>query len=250
MSISPDIRVCPSGPEWLAQACGLFRDLSAQAIQSHGRCVIALSGGSTPKALYEALTSADWKFQCQWKQMVFLFGDERAVSPDHPDSNYGLAQAALFRPLGIESSQVHRMTGESADLEQAAEEYERTIRNITNCPPPAIPVLDLVLLGLGEDGHIASLFPGTPALAERNQLVAVGRSPKGISARLTLSLGVINRATVVLFLVTGAGKAHTVRAVLQPQTPAERALPAARVRPDCTRLIWLLDDAAAAALTR
>lgn len=250
MPISPDIRVCPSGPDWLAQACGLFRDLSAQAIQARGRCVIALSGGSTPKALYGALTSADWKFQCQWGHMIFLFGDERGVPPDHPESNYGLAQAALFSPLGIEPSQVHRMKGEAADLQRTAREYEHTIRNITTCPAPAIPVIDLVLLGLGEDGHTASLFPGTPALSEQNQLVAVGQSPKGISARLTLSLGVINRATVVLFLVTGAGKAQTVRAVLQPHTPAERALPAARVKPDSTRLIWLLDDAAAAALTR
>ena len=250
MSISPDIRVCPSGPEWLAQACGLFRDLSAQAIQSHGRCVIALSGGSTPKALYEALTSADWKFQCQWKQMVFLFGDERGVPPDHPDSNYGLAQTALFHPLGIKSSQVHRMKGESADLGQAAREYERTIRLLTNCPAPAIPALDLVLLGLGEDGHTASLFPGTAALSEQNQLVTVGQSPKGIAGRITLSLGVINRATVVLFLVTGAGKAQTVRAVLQPHTQAEHALPAAQVKPEGGRLVWLLDNAAATALMR
>lgn len=250
MPISPDIRVCPSGPDWLAHACGLFRDISAQAIQSHGRCVIALSGGSTPKALYGALTSADWKDQCQWDHMIFLFGDERGVPPDHPDSSYGLAQSALFRPLGIESSQVHRMKGESADLGRAAREYEDTIRDIAKCPAPAIPRLDLVLLGLGEDGHTASLFPGTPALSAHNQLVTVGQSPKGIAARLTLSLGVINRATVVLFLVTGAGKAQAVRAVLQPQTPAERALPAARVKPDGHRLIWLLDDAAAAALTR
>lgn len=250
MPTLPDIRVCPSGPDWLAQACGLFRDISAQAIQARGRCVIALSGGSTPKALYGALTSADWKSQCQWEHMIFLFGDERGVPPDHPDSNYGLAQGALFRPLGIESSQVHRIKGESADLGQAAREYEDMIRHITNCPPPAIPILDLVLLGLGEDGHTASLFPGTSALSEQNQLVAVGQSPKGISSRLTLSLGVINRATVVLFLVTGAGKAQTVRAVLQPHTPAERALPAAQVKPDSNRLIWLLDDAAAAALTR
>jgi len=246
----PDIRVCPSGPDWLAQACGLFRDISTQAILARGRCVIALSGGSTPKALYQVLTSADWKPQCQWEHMIFLFGDERGVPPDHPDSNYGLAQTALFHPLGIKSSQVHRMKGESADLGQAAREYERTIRLLTNCPAPAIPALDLVLLGLGEDGHTASLFPGTAALSEQNQLVTVGQSPKGIAGRITLSLGVINRATVVLFLVTGAGKAQAVRAVLQPQTQAERSLPAARVQPAGNRLIWLLDDPAAAALTR
>ena len=178
--------------------------------------------------------------------MIFLFGDERAVPPDHADSNYGLAEAVLFRPLEIGLSQVHRMKGESPDLGQAAEDYERTIRDLTRCPAPEIPRLDLVLLGLGEDGHTASLFPGTAALLESNRLVTVGQSPKGIPSRLTLTLGVINRATVVLFLVPGAGKAPMVRAVLQPQTQTERNLPAAQVKPDNGRLVWLLDEAAAA----
>ena len=182
--------------------------------------------------------------------MIFLFGDERGVPPDHPDSNYGLALEALFRPLGIGPSQVYRMKGESADLSLAAADYERTVRALTQSLSPAIPRLDLVLLGLGEDGHTASLFPETPALSERNHLVAVGLSPKGIPSRLTLTLGVINRATVVLFLVTGADKAQTVRAVLQPGSQAERALPAAQVKPEDGRLIWLLDDDAAAALRR
>lgn len=250
MATSPEILVCQPGQGWLDKACGLFRDITDQAIQSQGSCVIALSGGSTPRALYGALTSIEWKTQCQWDRMIFLFGDERGVPPDHPDSNYGLALEALFRPLGIGPSQVHRMKGESADLSLAAADYERTVRALTHRPSPAIPRLDLVLLGLGEDGHTASLFPGTPALSERNHLVAVGLSPKGIPSRLTLTLGVINRATVVLFLVTGAGKAQTVRAVLQSQTQAERALPAAQVKPDSGRLVWLLDDAAAAALMR
>lgn len=250
MTTSPDIRVYQHGQEWLYQTCALFRDSTTQAIQSRGHCVIALSGGSTPKALYGVLTSVDWKTQCQWDRMVFVFGDERGIPPDHPDSNFGLAQKALFRPLGIGPSQVHRMKGESADLGQAAEDYERTIRIVTHCPEPAIPCLDLVLLGLGDDGHTASLFPGTPALLERNHLVTVGQSPKGIAARLTLTLGVINRATMVLFLVTGSGKAQTVRAVLQPQTREEQMLPAAQVKPDGGSLIWLLDDNAAAALMR
>ncbi len=250
MSTSPEILVGQPGQAWLDKACGLFRDITDQAIQSQGSCVIALSGGSTPRALYGALTSTEWKVQCQWDRMIFLFGDERGIPPNHPDSNYGLALEALFRPLGIGSSQIHRMKGEAVDLAQAAEDYEQRIRALTRCPSPAIPRLDLVLLGLGEDGHTASLFPETPALSEQNHLVAVGLSPKGIPSRLTLTLGVINRAIVVLFLVAGAGKAQTVRAVLQSQTQAERALPAAQVKPEDGRLIWLLDDDAAAALTR
>jgi len=246
MPTSSDILVCQLGHDWLNKACGLFRDITGQAIRSQGSCVIALSGGSTPRALYAALTSGEWKTQCQWDRMTFLFGDERGVPPDHPDSNYGLAQEALFRPLGIGPSQVHRMKGESTDLSLAAADYERTVRIVTHSPTQAIPRLDLVLLGLGEDGHTASLFPGTPALSERDHLVTVGLSPKGIPSRLTLTLGVINRATVVLFLVTGAGKAQTVRAILQPETQAERALPAAQVRPDSGRLVWVLDNASAA----
>ncbi|MCC6141177.1 MAG: 6-phosphogluconolactonase [Nitrospira sp.] len=248
MPASPEILVCQPGQSWLDHACRLFRDVTDQAIRSRGSCIIALSGGSTPKALYGALTSVEWRSQCQWDRMIFLFGDERGVPPDHPDSNYGLAQEALFSPLGIGVSQVHRMKGESADLSLAAAEYERTVRTLTHSPAPAVPRLDLILLGMGEDGHTASLFPGTPALSEQERLVAVGVSPKGIPSRLTLTLGVINRATVVLFLVTGAGKAQTVRAIIQPQTQAERALPAAQVKPDGGRLVWLLDDAAAAAL--
>ena len=111
MSTSPEILMCQPGQGWLDQACGLFRDITGQAIQSQGSCVIALSGGSTPRALYGALTSTEWKAQCQWDRMIFLFGDERGVPPDHPDSNYGLALEALFRPLGIGPSQVHRMQG-------------------------------------------------------------------------------------------------------------------------------------------
>lgn len=249
MSTSSDILLCQPGQDWLDKACGLFRDITDQAIQSQGSCVLALSGGSTPRALYGALTSAEWKTQCQWDRMTFLFGDERGVPPDHPDSNYGLALEALFRPLGIGSSQVHRMKGESADLRLAAADYERTVRALTNSPSPAIPRLDLVLLGLGEDGHTASLFPGTPALSERNHLVAVGLSPKGIPSRLTLTLGVINRATVVLFLVTGSSKAPIVRAILEPQHAADRAFPASMVAPEEGQLIWMLDRSVAAELT-
>jgi 6-phosphogluconolactonase len=250
MPASPEILVCQPGQDWLDNACRLFRDSTDQAIRSRGSCIVALSGGSTPKALYGALTSSEWRIQCQWERMIFLFGDERGVPPDHPDSNYGLALEALFRPLGIGSSQVHRMQGESADLDLAAAEYERTVRALTHSPAPKIPRLDLILLGLGEDGHTASLFPGTAALSERERLVTVGLSPKGIPARLTLTLGVINRATMVLFLVPGAGKAQAVRAIIQPETQAERALPAAQVKPDDGRLVWLLDDAAATALMR
>jgi 6-phosphogluconolactonase len=141
------------------------------------------------------------------------------------------------------------MEGERQDPMAAARDYEARIRTLTNRPAPDFPRLDLVLLGLGDDGHTASLFPRTEALQDRSRVVTVGHAPKGVPLRLTLTLGVINRATVVLFLVTGADKASVVRAVLQPRTVEEHALPAAMVKPDPGRLIWMLDQAAAAQLT-
>jgi len=210
---------------------------------------MALSGGSTPKLLYGGLTSPEWRSQIQWDRVMFVFGDERCVPPEHPESNYGLAQTALFQPLGISPDQVYRMKGEMPDPAAAAREYEETLRALTACPAPEIPPLDLVLLGLGEDGHTASLFPGTTAVTEQRRLVTVGQAPKGIVSRLTLTVGVLNRATVVLFLVTGAGKAQTVRAVIEPRNQMEPALPAALVRPENGRLIWLLDRSAGASLS-
>lgn len=210
---------------------------------------MALSGGSTPKLLYGALTSPEWRSQIQWGRVVFVFGDERGVPPEHPESNYGLAQAALFQPLGIQPDQIYRMKGELPDPAAAAREYEETLRVLTACPAPTIPPLDLILLGLGEDGHTASLFPGTTAVTEQHRLVTVGQAPKGIASRITLTVGVLNRATVVLFLVTGAGKAQTVRAVIEPRNQMEPALPAALVRPERGQLIWLLDRSAGSGLS-
>jgi 6-phosphogluconolactonase len=182
--------------------------------------------------------------------MVFFFGDERCVPPDHPESNYGMTEEVMFQPLGIKPEQVHRIKGELGDPAIAAQEYEQTLRNVTGCPSPAVPRFDVILLGLGDDGHTASLFPGTSAVSERTNLVAVGRAPKGIISRVTLTLGVINQASMVLFLVTGGGKAPMVRVVLEPRSDAERNLPAALVRPDAGRLIWLIDQSAAAGLSR
>jgi 6-phosphogluconolactonase len=141
------------------------------------------------------------------------------------------------------------MAGESRDPQAAAYEYERQLHLATQTSPSVRPSLDLILLGLGEDGHTASLFPGSPVLQEQQTLIAVTQSPKEPPTRLTMTLGVINRASVVLFLVTGSAKAQMVRRVLEPRTDADRQLPAAQVRPVQGRLIWLLDQLAAAELT-
>lgn len=174
-----------------------------------------------------------------------FFSDERCVPPDDPRSNYALANKALFTPLRITPSQVYRMAGGSRDPQAAAYEHEQQLRLATKTSPSAQPSLDLILLGLGEDGHTASLFPGTPILRDHQRVIAATQSQKDPPNRLTMTLGVINRASVILFLAIGTGKAGVVRAILHPKAEAERQLPAALVAPEEGRLIWFLDRAAA-----
>lgn len=246
---TPDIRIAPDGHEWAYAAASLVHAVSEEAIRSHGRFLLALSGGSTPKTLYQTMVSPEWKQRFNWPQMFFLFGDERCVPQDHAESNFRMAQAALFQPLGIVPDHIYRIQGEHPDPVIAAQRYEETLRRLTNAAAPAPPRIDLILLGLGEDGHTASLFPGTAALQEQRRAVTVGQAPTGIGSRLTMTLGVINRATVVLFLVAGSSKAGIVRAILEPDSAADRALPAALVAPETGRLMWMLDRSAAARLT-
>ena len=249
MPVIPEINVVGQGEPWAQKAAELILTISKQAIASSGRCVMALSGGSTPKTLYHTIRSPEWNSRFDWSHIVFLFGDERCVAPDNSDSNFGMARRELFQPLNMPHDHVHRMKGECPDPAVAAEEYEKTLRDVTMCPAPGVPRIDLVLLGLGDDGHTASLFPGTAALQEQSKLVTVGQAPTGVRHRLTLTLGVLNRAAVVLFIVTGAGKAEMVRRVIESESKADRSLPAARVSPESGRLIWILDQAAAQHLT-
>lgn len=250
MAATPDIRIAPDTQEWGQAAASLILSVSQQAIQGHGQCLIALSGGSTPKALYQVLATPEWNARFDWPRMAFLFGDERCTPPDHTESNFRMAQTELFQRLNIRPEQVYRMKGESDDTTAAAQEYEATIRRLTNTPAPRVPVLDLVLLGIGDDGHTASLFPGTAALQEDKRIVTVGHAPTGIRSRLTLTLGVLNHAAVVLFLVTGSGKAQMVRRVLDQESEADRSLPAAKVSPASGRLVWMLDQSAAQQLKK
>lgn len=246
----PDIRIAPDQRAWAQDTAALLHQLSLPILTARPRLLLTLSGGATPRLLYQALAAPPWNKTFDWSRIWFLFGDERCIPPDHPDSNYGMAKQALFDPLGISSAQVHRIEGERLNPESAASQYESVIRNLTHCAEPALPHLDVILLGLGEDGHTASLFPGTAALHDHTHVVTVGRSPHGITSRLTMTLGVINQANVVLFLVAGAAKAPIVRRVLEPRSEADRRLPAACVKPDTGRVIWLLDRTAASELTQ
>ena len=248
MARPPEIRIAHDSQAWATAAAELVHSVGREAIRANGRFLIALSGGTTPETLYRTLTSPAFADRFDWSQTVFFFSDERGVPPDDPRSNYALANKTLFTPLIITPAQVYRMAGESRDPKAAAHEYEQQLRRATNTSPSNYPTLDLVLLGLGEDGHTASLFPGSPALRDNQSLIAMTQSPKDPPTRLTMTLGVINRANVILFLVAGTGKAGVVRAILDPKTEAERQLPASLVAPEEGRLIWLLDRAAAAEL--
>lgn len=248
MRAASELHIARDDQGWAQDAAALLHSLTERALEARGRALIALSGGGTPRTLYRTITAPVWRQRFRWERMHFLFGDERCVPPDHPESNFGMAQTELFQPLGIGPEQISRMKGDMPDPSQAAREYEDSLRSLTHCPPPEVPTIDLVLLGLGDDGHTASLFPNTDALEDRTHLVAVGQAPSGIPLRLTLTLGVINRASVVLFLVTGARKASMVRRVLEPRADEDRSLPAARVSPESGRLLWMLDRSAAAQL--
>ncbi len=207
-----------------------------------GECHIALAGGSTPRQLYRAIAEAG--AQRDWSAVHFWFGDERAVPPDHPDSNYRMAKESLFARLPIPADNVHPMpvpdTILPVTLDATARRYEAELQAALPKSDAGFPRFDLVLLGMGEDGHTASLFPGTPALAERRRAVVAVRGPKQPPWRLTLTLPVINAARHVWVLVTGAAKAPAMRRVqahLDPPLPIQQVKPAGGVD-------WYVDAAA------
>lgn len=248
MPRAQELHTFPDAQELTRAAAALFVKLGRQAMADRDRFLVALSGGSTPKALYSVLTGPEYAPQLDWRKVHFLFGDERAVPPTHTDSNFALANTMLFTPLRIPSIQIHRMRGEDPP-EIAAIQYQETLRKLTGTVSGPWPVLDLVLLGMGDDGHTASLFPGTPAVTEQTRWVAPGLSPQGTRFRITLTLGVINHASVVLFLITGPNKAKVVQRVIEARSSDPTPYPAALVRPETGRLLWYLDRAAASELT-
>ncbi len=214
-----------------------------EAIARRGEFHLVLSGGSTPKRLYEQLATPEFRRRVDWSRVQVYFGDERSVPPDHPDSNFRMASAALLQPLTLDPSHVHRMHGELADLDQAARDYAELVQQ--RVPQEnRLPAFDLVLLGMGDDGHTASLFPQTTALGERTKLVAPVYVDKLNTWRLTLTYPVINNARQVLFLIAGSGKAQRLAEVLTGQ-PVDYPVKDVRPRGD---LLWYLDEAAAALL--
>jgi 6-phosphogluconolactonase len=221
------------------------------ALAGTGTHSIALAGGSTPKSLYGLLAQPPYRQRVDWSQVEFFWGDERCVPPDHADSNYRMARETLLAPLGISDERVHRMLADAADLTLAATEYERVIREWVPPGPDDVPAFDLILLGRGNDGHTASLFPGSAGLNERTQLVVAHSVPALGVQRMTLTYPLLRAARTILFLVTGSGKADVLVQVLSPAN--DSGLPSAALRPSGEhaargKLIWILDSDAASRL--
>jgi len=215
---------------------------TTNAIDARGRCAVALSGGSTPRAIYRLLGTPAFRDRVRWADIHFFWGDERHVPPDYPDSNYRMAAEAMLSNVPVPSANVHRIRAELPDADQAARDYEAEIRRWFS--GGAIPRFDLVHLGVGTDGHTASLFPESEALGETER-VCVGNWVAKLGAfRITLTFPVLNAARAVVFVAAGQEKAPIVRRILQ-EPNVSPPLPAQLIRPTDGELWWMLDRAAA-----
>ncbi len=237
--VNADVRVRPD-PETLSRAVAhaLVSRIS-DGVTRGTRFSLALAGGSTPRTLYRLLAT-EYQDRIPWAQVHLFWGDERYVPPDDPRSNYRLVRESLLDHVAIPEGNVHPMPTDRPDPDDAARAYERTLREYF---PESWPRLDLVLLGMGPDGHTASLFPGSPALQERERWVVAVQAPIDPPRRLTLTLPVLNRAASVFFLVTGPEKANALRRALTgPPDPI--TCPAGAVHPEGGGLVWWVDEKA------
>ncbi len=201
---------------------------------------VALAGGVTPRALYELLAGRNG---IAWDKIHFFFGDERHVPPDHPDSNYRMAEEAMLAHVPVPASNVHRIKTENPDAAAAAADYAAELQRVFHLSAGELPRFDVVLLGMGPDGHTASLFPGTDVLSERHALVAAPWVPKMHGFRVTMTLPVLNNAANVIFMAGGMEKASVLKVVLEEKS--EPPFPAQLVCPANGRLLWMVDRAAA-----
>lgn len=244
MKSNLETRIFKTPVELFEGAAKEFAEVAEHAIRHHGRFCVVLSGGSTPKGLYSLLATG--KFAIPWEHIFFFWGDERHVPPNHPESNYRMACEAMLSKVPVPPGNIFRIHSEEKDAALAAQQYQQTIIDFFGLTPATLPRFDLVLLGIGTEGHTASLFPDTAALAERSKLVVANWVEKLNTDRITLTLPVLNHAAEILFLVSGNEKAAIVKEILEGETAL---IPAQRVRPSDGKLLWLLDEAAASGLS-
>jgi len=242
-----EVRVVDDPAALAREGAEAFVRLANEAVEAHGSFSVALSGGSTPKVLF-GLLATEYLDRVPWRGVHVFWGDERHVGPEHPDSNYRMAREAMLSKVPIPEENVHRVEAENPDAAAAADAYARTLDASFHPEAGAFPRFDLVMLGMGPDGHTASLFPHTEALGERSSTVVANWVAKFDTHRITLTVPVLNAAANVLFLVAGADKAEALREVLQGE-PNSDEYPSQLVRPTSGRLVWLVDRAAASLLS-
>lgn len=239
------IQIVSNGQELARKAAMEFVRLATDPGRGEGVFTVALSGGSTPKNLYLLLAGDEtMRKAIPWERVHFFWGDERHVPPDHSESNYRMAHEALLSKIPLPAANVHRIKSENPDAHQAAAGYEQEIRKFFQLPDGGIPRFDLVFLGLGSDGHTASLFPGTKALNEDRRLVVANWVGKFDTLRITMTAPLLNEASEVIFLVAGDDKAAPLKSVLEGDYEPMQ-LPAQLIRPEKGRLLWIVDSAAA-----
>jgi 6-phosphogluconolactonase len=248
--VQPGIIILADGAAIARRAAEEFVSIAAQAVKEKGISNVALAGGSTPKALYSLLVDdPEFRARVPWDKMHFFFGDERHVPPDHADSNFRMATEAMIAKSPLRPEQVTRIKGELADTKMAALEYEIELRRQFHLPAGEYPRFDFVMLGMGDEGHTLSLFPGTKALHPGDRLVVRNWIGKLYAERITLTAATINHAACILFMVTRADKAPALKAVLEgPYEPEQ--LPAQLIQPRDGKLLWLVDTAAASMLSK
>ena len=217
-----------------------FVEIANEVNERNELCTVALAGGSTPKSLYRLLAGDEYKNKIDWKSVSFFFGDERNVLPDDENSNFRMAQENLFEPLNISDSMIDRWETELADAEKTAARYASTLGMFFRTAPR----FDLILLGMGADGHTASLFPFTKALTETEKNAVANPVEKLAATRLTLTFPVINNARNIIFMVKGADKAAALREVLEGEFQPDK-YPSQNVKPADGDLLWLVDEEAA-----
>jgi 6-phosphogluconolactonase len=244
--VKHNVKVFSSLEEMSWGAACAFEDLSRLKVMENKTFAAALSGGLTPRLLYQILASPALAGRIRWENIHLFQVDERCVPPDHPDSNYRMIREALLDNADIPAENFHRMQAEQADLEQAAQDYAHELARVLQPQDGDRPRLDIVFLGMGPDGHTASLFPGTPALEEQIAWVRPNHVERLGLRRLTMTLPLLNAAAHVIFLVAGADKAEGLCKVLEGP-PGQ--LPAQRIQPLNGNLSWYLDEAAARKLS-
>lgn len=245
MPASRTVEVLPTPADLFRAAAEEFVRVGNEAIARHNRFTVALAGGSTPKSLYALLAKEHARFA--WRKTFLFFGDERHVPPDHPDSNYRMVNESLLTKISMPPRHVYRVPAENRDAHAAAAEYEEDLRKFFELKPGEFPRFDLILLGMGPDGHTASLFPNSQALKEQSRSVVANFVEKFNAYRITFTYPALNHAAEVMFLASGADKAAMVSQVLEGDNSPP--YPAQRVRPTDGRLLWMLDEGAADRLT-